>query len=380
LARPHLVTWLFTLFWFQLLDSLQRGERRSLFIFPAMMLLWVNLHGGFLMGIALTVVFAVGNAVTWTTSIHLAARALAAERLRQLASVLLLTLSATLVTPYSIRLYWHLYGYLTSTFLMNNIQEFLSPDFHQLQMKAFALLLVLAMLAFALEGKQAGAPALLVVAFSAWIGLFAVRNVPIAAMLISVTIAPLLGATFRRAALPGMRAHWLHKVAFQMDAFSFRMRLIDRRFNKHMLAGLVVLAMVATATMRGATGSARLSFDDGRMPLAAAEYMAANHIRDHFFAPDNWSGYLIYRLYPDVRVMMDDRHDFYGERFVRDYLKVAQAERGWREVLDANRVNWVLAPAESPLASVLKETSDWHLTHADGTAAVFARNSPMPPM
>src|SRR6266481_2693450 len=63
-ARPHIVSWLFSLLWFVVLEHWEswerweRGEhgrlpRWMLWFFPASMLLWVNLHGGWLFGIAL---------------------------------------------------------------------------------------------------------------------------------------------------------------------------------------------------------------------------------------------------------------------------------------------------------------------------------------
>jgi hypothetical protein len=56
-ARPHVLSWLFTVIWFQLLDSSESANpaasQRRLWYLPALMLLWVNLHGGFVLGFAL---------------------------------------------------------------------------------------------------------------------------------------------------------------------------------------------------------------------------------------------------------------------------------------------------------------------------------------
>jgi hypothetical protein len=379
LARPHMVTWLFTLVWFQQLDQFQHGERRRLIALPVLMLLWVNLHGGFLMGIALTGLFLAGNAATWILSSHAKLRMAALDRLRHLTTVLAFIVLATLVTPYGLRLYVHLYEYLDSKFMMNNIQEFLSPDFHLLQVKAFALLLLAALLALMMEGRKASPTDFLMIAFSAWIGLFAVRNIPIAAILMSLAIAPLLGAAFRDVAQHDDCALWLRRLALKLDGFLTRMRLMDRLFQRHVLAAVAVVLLVASVVSRAHSRprAEALAFDKKHMPVNAVEFMAANNIHDHFFAPDSWSGYVIYRLYPNVQVMMDDRHDFYGEKFVRDYLKVAQAAYGWRDVLNANRVNWVLVPVDSPLSSTLKEAADWKVVHDDGMAIVFERLQPM---
>jgi len=57
LARPHVLSWLFTVIWFEVLDSAAiRVDRNSdnshrIFVLPVLMLLWVNLHGGFVLGL-----------------------------------------------------------------------------------------------------------------------------------------------------------------------------------------------------------------------------------------------------------------------------------------------------------------------------------------
>ena len=51
--------------------------------------------------------------------------------------------------------------------------------------------------------------------------------------------------------------------------------------------------------------------------------------REPVFCPDSWGGYLIYRLYPETKVVVDDRHDLYGEQFFKQYLKAVRIEPGW---------------------------------------------------
>ena len=70
----------------------------------------------------------------------------------------------------------------------------------------------------------------------------------------------------------------------------------------------------------------------------------------------HWGGYLIYRLYPRVKVAVDDRHDFYGEAFLKSYLKMMHAEPGWQDFLEQYRFGYVVIPKDSALANVLAET------------------------
>jgi hypothetical protein len=151
------------------------------------------------------------------------------------------------------------------------------------------------------------------------------------------------------------------------------MAAMEQRFRGHLLAAIALLVLLAGVVAVGRSPQRGIQFDPKRMPAQAAEFMAAHNIRDHFFSPDFWGGYLIYRLYPDVHVMLDDRHDLYGEVFLRECLKTAHFEYGWRDALDRNHVNWVVVPTDLPLANGLKLDNTWRIDYDDGTAIIFSR-------
>ena len=375
LARPHMLTWLFTLILLLGLRSFHLGDRKRVYFIPLLMALWVNLHGGFLAGVALIALFCLADLWTMTTTSHAQLRAGAAVRTRHLGWILLISSLATMATPYGLRLYGHLYQYLGNRYLMEHIAEFQSPDFHAFQIKMFAALLLIAFVVLGVERKRAGALDLLLVTFSAWIGLYAARNIPLATIILSVTLAPKLAHILRHSATDPDFALPLRRALGKIESFATRMAALELRFNRHLLAGIVLLAISVVSLTAGARPQKGLAvqFEAKRMPLGAAEFMATHGIRSHFFASDAWSGYLIYRLYPDVRVMMDDRHDFYGESYVREYLKIAQVNYGWLDALNKKEVNWVLASPDSGLANTLKLAEGWEPVYDDGIAIIFAR-------
>jgi len=91
-------------------------------------------------------------------------------------------------------------------------------------------------------------------------------------------------------------------------------------------------------------------------------------------APDAWGGYLIYRLYPQRQVVIDDRHDLYGAERFRDYLSLMQVEPGWKGVLENWQIRTLVLPARSTLASMLRELpQEWQAVHEDRTAVVFEK-------
>jgi hypothetical protein len=117
------------------------------------------------------------------------------------------------------------------------------------------------------------------------------------------------------------------------------------------------------------------TFDQKSFPVHAVDLIVKRQVHEPIFSLDSWGGFLIYRLYPQTKVVVDDRHDLYGEQFLKDYLKVIHVEWQWREFLDDWNVNWVLMPANSALSSILKQTPHWTIVQDDGMAILFQRET-----
>jgi len=378
LARPHIVSWLFAILWFQLLDLSETRPltARRLFWLPVLTLLWVNLHGGFLVGFALLGIYMLSAAVRWLTSLDLAERKNAISALRRLATVTAACLLASLVNPHGYKLHVHVYQYLTNRFLMNHIEEFLSPNFHGVPQQCFALLLLISLAALALRRGPLRPSQLLVVLFAAYSGLYAARNLPLSSILLCLVIAPWLGDIIGNAAASEEIRPGLRGLFQRVKSFSLRMDSVEAGARAHLWPAVGVVFLCATAINGGRLGGDQLMsahFSAQRFPVQAIDMVREQGIAGPIFCPDSWGGYLIYRLYPQTKVVLDDRHDLYGAQFLKDYLKVIHVEPGWDRVLEQKQVNWVLVPLGSPLGGVLRESSGWKVLHEDNTAVLFKR-------
>ncbi len=376
LARPHVVSWLFTVIWMALLERHRRGERKALLWLPALMLLWVNLHGGFVLGVVLPGLYLAAE--LWTLAGTRAAGGAdgAARRTRDLAAATTATLAATLANPYGLGLHAHIYGYLTNSFFMDRIGEFLSPNFHRSGDRFFELLLLVVVAALALSRERLRAQELLVTLFAVHAALYAARNIPVASILLVAIMAPRVSNCLKEWSEEPGPARWLggRPAAWRGITERVSRRELQKKIPVWPAAGVAVLLWAALHG--GEIGSRKLleaRFRPQRLPVEAAEWLAAEGVRQGVFSRDDWGGYLIYRLHPEFKVFVDDRHDFYGERFVADHLEVLRVGPRWKEVLQRHGVNWVLAPPDSALAGALRESAGWRVAHADRTAAVFAR-------
>ena len=368
-SRPHVVSWLFILAWFSILDSTERNslERRgsssrSLWLLPLSMLVWVNVHGGFLFGFALLAIFWVGCFWTWFRSdqnrIEESFEKIAAgRRLRTLTWISLLSAAATLVNPYGWKLHEHIYSYLSNRFLMDHIEEFQSPNFHGVAQACFLLLLLISIAGLAAHGRKLRASELLLILFAAYAGLMASRNIPVSSILLVSLVGRLLPSV-------------------DFSGLVERSSAIDGRLRGNVwpvVAGVVVLLIAANRGRVGSTQVMDAHFDPRRMPVEAVNDLVAKGLKGPVLAPDSWGGYLIYRLYPNEPIVIDDRHDFYGEPILKSYLKMIRVEPGWEEFLNQHNVSTAVLPAKSALAVVLGQTPGWKMVHSDEVATTFIR-------
>jgi hypothetical protein len=396
LARPHVVSWLFTVAWFWILESseircwtshsesfVSSVPRRGwmLWRLPPVMLVWVNVHGGFLVGFVLLAIYWCSAVWQWLRPagdrFDDVLRKICAGRLvRTLTLIGIVSGLATLANPYGFQLHVHIYRYLTNRFLMDHINEFQSPNFHYVAQKCFAALLLLTLAALAAKRRLPGRARVsqtLVLLFAVYSGLYASRNIPVSSLLLILVIGPWLSE-----AMEAFRDRRLEARSFASTRFLQRMEAIEFSLRGHLWPiALVVLTcwIAAHGGKLGATPVMDAHFDAKRFPVAAADYVTQEGVQGPLVSPDDWGGYLIYRFYPRVRVVIDDRHDFYGEEFLKSYLKMVNVEPGWEDFLQQHQAHCVVVPRDSALANILGEAGGWKAVYSDDVATLFVRTA-----
>ncbi len=391
-ARPHIVSWLFVLFWFFALERWEQGsaapavypaqandrlEWAGAWFFPVSMVLWVNLHGAWIFGLVLLAIYVLAAVVeSWRSHDDFAALK-AARRARMMAWSWAASAIATLVNPFGWRLHEHIYSYLGDRYLMSRIDEFRSPNFHFLPGRCFGVILVLTV--FALAGRRRSLPLshLLVLLFAVYAGLLSARNLPVSSILVVLVTGPILWENFASLATRPGAWRWMRSRIERMAEFSDRMGAQELRLRGHLWAVVCVIGALVLCLHGGRLGPWQVihaQFDPKTAPVAATDFLQKEASDEPVFSTDTWGGYLIYRLYPQRQVVIDDRHDLYGADRVRQLLVVLQGEPGWRQGLDNLQVRTVLLPADSTLASLLRELpQEWTPKYEDQLAVVFER-------
>ena len=185
LARPHIFSLLLMIIWYYLLDEYQYKDRNYLYVLPLIMLLWVNLHGGFLAGFILIGIYLFGNIVKFITS-HDLEKSIYKRKAKLLGLTTIVCLLVCLINPFGYHILLFPFKLVSNKFIMDHINEFLSPNFHEPLLFKYFLLLMFVI--FALSAVKINLIELLLILMFTNMSLYSVRYIP----LFSIIAAPIL--------------------------------------------------------------------------------------------------------------------------------------------------------------------------------------------
>ena len=375
LARPHLFSIALMVAWYAMAESYRRRRTRWIFATPLLVALWANLHGGFVVIFPMLVIYAAGEALEFAGRGGWK-RPEWRQAVATYGGVGLFSALAALATPYTFRLYGHLWRYLTDRELLAKIQEFQSPDFHSADGKLIEVLLLLAAVAAVLALRDRRFVEVGLLLLWSHLTLQSERHVTLAAMVMTPIIAERLSLALRAAAesaAPGEKAArwWRAIVAWYRGILA-----IDRQLTGALVYVAVAVLLVAVTGSRWADRLLHPRFDPQRFPVAAADFIATAQLGGRPYAHDQYGGYLIYRLYPQVKVFVDGRSDFYRQGPVLDDAQqIATLKPSWAELLEKYDVRWMLLRRDEPLGQLAQAGGRWLSIYRDGTAQVLIKNS-----
>jgi hypothetical protein len=194
-------------------------------------------------------------------------------------------------------------------------------------------------------------------------GIVFVAESPGFSMLLVLVAGPILWENF--ASLADEPGAWerLRNYTARISSFSDRMGAQEMQLRGHLWPVISVALAFAICLQGGWLGSRQLihaEFDQKKVPVAAVTFLQKENVEEPpvtepVFSTDSWGGYLIYRMYPEREVIVDDRHDLYGSDRIRQYLILTQAQPGWQSVLKKWQIRTALLPAGSTLSNLLRE-------------------------
>jgi hypothetical protein len=347
-VRPQMLTLMLASIYIALLERFNPKEQsRRLWWLVPLMLLWVNLHAGFALGLVLIGLY-IGRAVLdgeW-------------DQLKPLLIVLAVCTAVVPLNPNGFRMFSYPYETLTSPSMAAFIQEWASPDFHKVTYLPLAILILGTFGALALSPQRARLGELFLVLITALGAFRSVRHIPIFSLFAAPVLAKHLWAI--------ASARGWDKLLTGEEARPTAMKLLI-----NLILLLAPLALGASRIWHFA--SHQRNYETIRNPVAAVEFLKSQRLPAPVYNRYGWGGYLIYQLYPDYRVYIDGRADVYGDAFFTEAMQTYDGLGNWRKPLEQYGIKTVIIDTNVPLSTLLRNDSGWSKVYEDSQAVIFVK-------
>jgi hypothetical protein len=267
------------------------------------------------------------------------------------------------LNPNGVRIYSYPFETLTSHAMMKYINEWFSPDFHELMFLPLAALIFTTFAALALSKERVRPSELLLLCATGYAALRSGRNVPFFALV----AMPLLAKHGWDWITSQTWGQWLNLPEKREAGSKAALKII-------LNVVLLIVIPVALCVLRVSQVVAGQAMTEAKnFPVAAVEFIRAQGVPQPVYNEYGWGGYMIWKLYPDYRVYIDGRADVYGDAFIEEFLRTHDGEKGWREPLDRYNVRTVVVSPNTALASLLRQDAGWSTVFEDHQAVIFIK-------
>lgn len=375
--RPVLFTIFFTALTFFLLEDFSENKgKRIVLLFP-LMFLWSNIHGGYVIGGIVIIVFIIGEGI----NIYLKKTAYSKKDIYLLYGASAASLGASFMNPTA----WQAILIAVNIpfkykAIHENIQEYFSPFYlyankiYPVNYEYLFLLLIFPIIVV-LRNKRIKLPHLMILTVFCFMSASARRLVIYYAVLASMILAK--------------ETHLLIK--------EFSHKHISESRYKQILTILIAASCISTLIYF--SGSAQKFWKNKTIiayasaaPVKAVDFIENNHLEGNMFNDYGYGGYLAWRLYPRQKTFIDTRGLDINIR--TEYGWIMQAEevevRGndgsvmqrqlWKMLLNHYRINYIFLTVVNPFYQIhpvifhLAESDLWTLVYSDNQSVIFVRN------
>jgi hypothetical protein len=343
LARPHVLALpVMVAFVGGLIGTVDRRKPPSWLLLP-LIALWANLHGGFVLGLALIAPIALE--AVWTSESDKRVTVALRWTIFALAAV-----AASCCTPYGWNTLVAASRILSLGDVLSTLSEWQPANFASFGLFEATLLGLVGLALY--RGAVISPPRIVLLLLLTHMALSHVRSIDAFALLMPLALAK----------------------PFADNAGAHRYDNLHRREAPVSLMSLLAMFAIAAGTLASTVSYAahrEFAFVKSQTPAAAVDALTQQHARRIFNAYE-FGGYLISRGIP---TFIDGRAELYGETYVLNYFEAVAARDVDRmaELLDAYQIDATLLPPHAPAAQLLDRMPAWKRLYADEVAVAHVR-------
>ena len=353
-VRAQLATYLLFLLTLLVLGRASAHGVWPLWKLPLIFFVWANLHGGFLAGLGVLLVWAVARLATvWVRGGPSPGRSSAG-----IVAVVVVSVLATCVNPFGVHLLTFLYR--TALGPRPDISEWQPLVLSQQWGILYLLLAVPAVLGL-IWSRREHVPALMAVLLAVMAMPFlAARHVPLALLTIAVIAAEHIGDAWSR-------------VAPAAPSPPPRPPAVVARLTRAACLGLAALLIILSAPRFSCIALGSLSA--GARPVRAVALLKQSGVTGNMVVDFDWGTYALARLGPGIKVSIDGRRETVYDGDMRaQSLRFRFGLGEWDTLLTRYDTHLALVAKDTPAFNLMKQHPGWKLLYDDPLSALFGRD------
>jgi len=361
--RPQIFIIPIFAFFYSYLYRTEIIKNSLILLFSILMILWVNLHSSFSLGIILAGSFFLGEAgekYYYTRSIK---DLIKDSKLKRLLVLLIILVSVTLINPYGIDIWKDMWANAS-------ISQKRSAEWQPAMMKNFAgYCFIISIVISGVILKYSKRRITITEAILLLTFLFA--GFKAARMIIwwGIVSAPILAAHF--CSIEAVRKR-ISRPKKEVKAESECLPL-----NIAILIFLLISVISFLPWLRPyyPIKRGRTFINPETNPVEIANYVEREELEGNMYNNINWGSYLTWRLWPEHKVFADNRLHIVPEEIWKDSCDVHHGFGNWEKVLDKYKVSFVVLSKKDNkrIIEFIEDNPGWEKVYEDEVGAVFVR-------
>lgn len=362
-VRPQTISYLIgAIFLLAIYSYRKRPRPRWLIVYPLGMLLWVNSHGSFVIGLVMIGIWMGSEIWGLLVARYRQEEILSLESFWVASAAFVATLIACLINPRGVGIVGYLQTLSNSVIVQNLIPEWSAPTFNDLYGIIFFVAFLLVAAVLALSPKRPDFLQLVTFLVFGSLGLYTTRGVVWFGIVMAPAVAYHVNAIVR--SYSQNQGRKTARAGLDIVNLSFLLLLffgaiISLPWFNHLLplpqkkAGLI----------------------SSETPLKATEILLSEKLPHQVFNEVGFGSYLIWAAQPEYKVFADPRIELFSGDVWRDYISLLNALPGWDEILKKHDINTIMVrpDGEQKFVELLEKSSGWWEIYRDEAAVIFTR-------
>jgi len=363
-VRPQGITFLLaSLFLLAIYQYRKRRHWGWLVVLPLGMLIWVNSHGTFLIGLVLVGIWLGQEIWEVIRARQSGAGAMTVKGLYVPVIATIITILACLLNPRGLGIINYLTTLTGNSVVQNLVTEWAPPTFNTLMGALFFFGLLGCAILLALSPTRPNFYQIFVFLVFGLLSLKTSRGI----VWFGLVMAPIVGEHISSITKSLSRAN-------QQPVNSAGSKYLNAIFAIVIIGmGVISLPWFKSSLPLPQMKAGLISSET---PVKATEVLLEQHPPGRVFNAISFGSYLIWAAYPQYQVFVDSRIELFSEKVWLDYLNISNANGDWEQLLqDYGASTLMLSPSEqSELILVLNASTSWHQIYQDQVAYIYIRN------